>query len=66
MFLKEVSYAYQDCIYLIKNTIKQHYLETLLQFKITAFFFNLFKIVICSCDSKAEFSVFTVTSVQSA
>ncbi len=30
VFLKVISYAYQDCIYLIKNTVKT---KILLQFK---------------------------------
>jgi len=35
-FLKEVSYAHQGCIYLIKNT------EILSQLKITVSYFNIF------------------------
>ncbi len=41
MFLKEASNAHQGCIYLIKNTEITVILWILLQFKITAFFFNM-------------------------
>jgi len=58
MFLK-VSYTHQGCIYLIKNTVEN--LEIILQFKITGFYFNLFKNVIYFCDEKAEFSAFIST-----
>ncbi len=30
MFLKKVSYAYQGCIYLVKNTVKLYYYERVL------------------------------------
>ncbi len=41
--LKEVSYADQACIYLIKNTVQTViYCEILLQFKITIFCFDIF------------------------
>ncbi len=43
MFLKEVSYAHQGCIYVIKNTVKTvKCYEILLQFKITVFYLNIF------------------------
>ncbi len=38
---KDVAYAHQDCIYLIKNTEKNEFCEILLQFKITVFHFNI-------------------------
>ncbi len=50
MFVKEVSYAHQGCIYLIKNKVKQQYCEILLQFKKTAsrliLFLKYIKIII--------------------
>ncbi len=53
MFLKEVCYAHQSSIYSIKNTVK---IAILLQFKITAFYLNIY----FKCDlflrCKAEFS----------
>ncbi len=54
--LKEVSYAHQGCIYLIKNTIETLILWILLPFKITDFYF-------ISCDIKLIFSIFSVFSV---
>ncbi len=42
MFWKEVSYALEGCIYLIKNAVKQQYCEILLHLKITVFYFNIY------------------------
>ncbi len=47
-FLKEVSYAQQDCIYLIKSTVKIYWNLKWLLFDI---FYNL----IYSCDAKLNF-----------
>ncbi len=56
MFLKYISSAYEDCIYLIKNTVKkQQYCETLLQFKITGFYYNIFSNIVYFCDAKQNF-----------
>ncbi len=49
--VKEVFYAHEGCIYLIKNTLKLQ-----LQFKITVFYFNMYYDVIDFSDDKAEFS----------
>ncbi len=56
MFLKEVFYAQQGCIYVIINVVKQYNCEILLQFEITAVYLNIFSNVIYSCDGKVEFS----------
>ncbi len=42
MFLEEVGYAHQGCIFFIKNTVKTVILWKLFQFKITVFYFNIF------------------------
>ncbi len=43
MFLKEVSYAYQGCIYLIKNTVKTVTLwnTITIYYSIAVFYFNI-------------------------
>ncbi len=38
---EDVYYAHQDCIYLIKNTVKKKKKQKLFQFKITAFYCNI-------------------------
>ncbi len=65
MLLKKVSYARQDCIYLIKNTVKALILIFLfffisffivfLQFKMTIYYLKIFLNVIYSCDAKLNF-----------
>ncbi len=47
MLLEKVPYAHKGCIYLINNTVKQ--------FKIAVFYFNIFKKLIYSSEGKAEF-----------
>jgi len=43
MFLKEVSYAYQGCIYLIKKTVKTVInVKYFLQYKIPVFYFYFY------------------------
>ncbi len=42
MFLREDFYACLGYIYLIKNTIKEKYLEMLLPFNIIVFYLNIF------------------------
>ncbi len=54
MFLKEVSYAHEASIYLIKNTVKttvKYYYNLK-----CVFYFNTFKNYIYLCDANAEFS----------
>ncbi len=41
MFLKEVSYAHQGCIDLIKNTLKWQYCGIVLQFRQTVLYFKI-------------------------
>ncbi len=49
--MQYISSAYEDCIYLIKNTVKkQQNCEILLQFKINVFYLNICN-VIYFCDA---------------
>ncbi len=57
MFLKEISFAHQGCIYMIRNTVKQSYCEILLQFKRTVFYFIYYFPVM----AKVKCTVFNVT-----
>ncbi len=41
MFFKEVSYAHQGCIYLIKNTEKNFFYKNIIAIKITISYFNI-------------------------
>ncbi len=41
MFLREDSYAHQDYIYLIKNTVKSVIFDVLLPFNKAAFYLNI-------------------------
>ncbi len=58
MFFKDVSYAHQGCIYLIKNTVKQLHCEILLQFKNNWFLFHyILKCNLCLWWQSCIFSV---------
>ncbi len=54
MLVKEVSLAHRGCIYMFKNIDKTVILWTILQSKITVFYFNIFENVIYSCVGNAE------------
>ncbi len=65
IFLKEVSYAHQGCIYLIKNTVKTLLLWNTVTISSNSFFyFNILLNVIYYCDGKTEFSA-AITPVYS-
>ncbi len=51
MFLKEVSYDHQGCMYLIKVACK----IAVILFIIKLLYFNIFLNVIYSCDAKLNF-----------
>ncbi len=53
MFLKEVSYAHQDCIYLIKNTVKIVKIYWNLKWLLFYIFYNL----IYSCEFSAAITL---------
>ncbi len=56
-FLKEVSYAYRGCIYVIKNTVK-----TVIIWNITTvFYLNRFQNFIYSCDAKLNFQLWEIS-----
>ncbi len=52
MLLKDVSYAHQDCIHFIKNTVKTVIMWDIIKIVCC----NVFQNVMNSYDGKAEFS----------
>ncbi len=52
MFLKEVSYIHQGCIYLIKITVK---IAMLWNIKKLHYYVSIFENVSYSCNGKADF-----------
>ncbi len=53
MFLKEISYAQQGCIYLFKNSIKKAILSTIIAIKNN--WFITYQNVIYTCEAKLNF-----------
>ncbi len=63
VFFKEVSYAHQGSIYLIKNRVKCNTMKYFFFHSNTFFYLNTFSNVIDSCDGKAEFSASLLSPV---